>query len=107
MADEARVCDLVEQALNDELTPEEACAHDPDLLREVRARLDDCRNVERILDQVFPSDTSPTTLPLIGLLEAPLPTIAGYDVLGVLGRGGIGIIYRVRHLKLNRVTALK
>ena len=105
--DEARVCDLVERALNDGLTPEQACAHDPDLLGEVRARLAECRDVERMLDQVFPSDTPATHFPVIGLLEARLPTIPGYDVLGVLGRGGIGIIYRVRHLKLDRESALK
>jgi serine/threonine-protein kinase len=107
MADEARVCDLVEQALNDQLTPEEACAHDPELLREVTARLDECRNVERMLERMFPSDTPSRSLPLMGLLESRLPTIAGYEVLGVLGRGGSGVIYRVRHLKLNRVVALK
>ena len=107
MAEEARVCDLVEQALNDELTPEDACAHDPDLLGKVSARLRACRNVEQMLDQVFPSDTPSTSLPLIGLLDARLPTIPGYEVLGVLGRGGIGIIYRVHHLKLDRDTALK
>ena len=107
MAAEARVCDLVEQALNDQLTPEEACANDPELLSEVRARLDDCRQAELMLEQAFPSSAPSTSLPPIGLLETRLPTIPGYEVLGVLGRGGIGIIYRVRHLKLNRDTALK
>jgi serine/threonine-protein kinase len=107
MAEEARVGNLVEQALNDQLTPEEACARDPELLREVKARLDDCRNVELMLEAVFPSDTPSASLPLIRVPEAQLPTIPGFEVLGVLGRGGIGIIYRVRHLKLNRVTALK
>src|SRR5207302_10193630 len=38
---------------------------------------------------------------------APLPEIPGYEVLAVLGRGGHGIVYRVRHLKLKRVAALK
>ena len=36
-----------------------------------------------------------------------LPNIPGYEVEAVLGRGGIGIIYRVRHVKLNRAVALK
>src|SRR5262245_7346962 len=102
MVDESRVSDLVEQALTDGLTPEEACAQDPELLADVRAMLNNCRNLETILEEVFPSDTPSESFP-----GPQLPTIPGYQVLSVLGRGGTGIIYRVRHLKLNRVIALK
>jgi len=34
-------------------------------------------------------------------------TIGGYAVLGLLGRGGMGAVYKVRHLELGRVAALK
>jgi serine/threonine-protein kinase len=104
LTDDPRVHQLLEELLDSDATPEVVCASCPELLSAVRARWQRVRRVCAELDALFPPAEEPATPPTEGVA---LPNIPGYEVEAVLGRGGMGIVFRARHLRLNRPVALK
>jgi serine/threonine-protein kinase len=103
-APDPRVERLLDELLDSNSTPEEVCADCPELLSQVRTHWRQIRWVNAELNALFPGSSDRPGPPAD---EPELPRIQGYEVEGILGRGGMGIVFRAHHQRLNRNVALK
>jgi eukaryotic-like serine/threonine-protein kinase len=109
MLDDSRLKQVLERILRTNQSPEEACRDFPELLPEVRRRLQ-AGSVIPQFTTVAPADSART--PLATPPPAPGAPLGGarvgrYQIEEEIAHGGMGVVFRAHDFDLGRTLALK
>ncbi|HUO07958.1 MAG TPA: protein kinase [Phycisphaerae bacterium] len=107
MAVDPRVQHLLDEILESGRNAEDVCSHCPELLSTVRLHLERFRKLESQVDSFFPPSKRAASDATSIEAGASFPRIPGYKMEAILGRGGVGIVYKAWHLRLSRAVAIK
>jgi serine/threonine protein kinase len=132
MADDVRILELLDLwheavARGETADPAKLCCDCPELLEPLRAKIQYVQKLNRLTDSAGAADTNETTCLAVdvGKIETqsfnlpgqvmnnPNPpakvgdTFAGFKLIGILGEGSFGTVFRAEDVRLNRKLALK